>query len=146
LPKTNNVENQSTLPGVASQEAIGIELGALDNRGWVLVCELLANTIGSIEKANESIFGPKAPIGLELGFENERHPKESTFDWDFAPIEKGFGEACLASGGLLNMAMYENNDLLKETIGGVDVFLAISTRFSGSDDFKLPIPCRPEGV
>jgi hypothetical protein len=27
----------------------------------------------------------------------------STYDWDFAPMEKGSGEACLAGGGLLNM-------------------------------------------
>jgi hypothetical protein len=93
LPKTNNVENWSTLPGVPSQEAVSIELGALDDCGWVLVCELLANTNGSTKTANESIFGPRAPIGPELGFENERHAKGSTFDWDFAPIEKGFGEA-----------------------------------------------------
>jgi hypothetical protein len=42
--------------------------------------------------------------------------------------------------------MYEKNDLPKETIGGAGVFLIASTRFSRSDDFKLPTPCRPEGV
>jgi hypothetical protein len=88
LPKTNNVENWSTLPSLPSQEAIGTKLGALDDCGWVLVCELLTNTNGSTKRANESIFGPKEPIGLKLGFENERHVKGSTFDWDFAPIEK----------------------------------------------------------
>lgn len=38
------------------------------------------------------------------------------------------------------------NDLLKETMGGVGVFLAIFIRFFGSDNFKLPTLCRLEGV
>jgi len=57
-----------------------IELGTLNDCGWVLVCELLANTNGSTKRANESIFGLEAPIGPKLGFENDRHGKGSTFD------------------------------------------------------------------
>jgi hypothetical protein len=140
LLEPNNVENWS-MP-----EAAGLELGALDDCGWALVCEVLANTNGSTEGANGSVFGPEAPMGPELGFENERPAKGSTFDWDFAPMEKGSGEACLAGGGLLNMAVYEKDDLPEETAGGAGVFLAVSARLSGSDDFKLPTPCRPEGA
>jgi hypothetical protein len=84
-----------------------------------------------------------------VGFQNEKPAKGSTFDWDFAPIEKGYGEACIAGGGLLNMAMYKKDDLPKETTDGVGVLLGIFTQLSRSDNFKLPtlpIPCRLEGV
>jgi len=57
-----------------------------------------------------------------VGFQNERLAKGSTFDWDFTPIEKGYGEACIAGGGLLNMVMYKKDDLPKETTSGVGVF------------------------
>jgi hypothetical protein len=49
-----------------------------------------------------------------VGFLNERPAKGSTFDWDFAPIEKGYGEACIASGGLINMAMYKKMIFLRK--------------------------------